>query len=303
VTVAVVSYIPSLSGYYAESLDVLKACLESIWENTPLPHDLLVFDNASCEEVRQFLLDAQRQGRIQTLVLSDKNVGKGGAWNLIFQGAPGEIVAYTDSDVYHAPGWLEASLALLERFPQAGMITSRPLRTPERFFTATLEWARGTPGVHLEQGNFMSWEAYKEHTDSLGAAEETSRQRYDESRDWKIERDGLCAYAGAAHFQFVAPKAALLRVTPFQMDRPMGQVRSLDVKLNEAGYLRLSTCQTYVRHLGNRLPEGSPTTSRAAATKPRQKPRLSRRIANLPLIRRALRRVYDGIFRLLFEGR
>jgi hypothetical protein len=47
VTIALVTYIPFLEGYYAESLDILKRCLESIWQNTDQPYDLLVFDNAS----------------------------------------------------------------------------------------------------------------------------------------------------------------------------------------------------------------------------------------------------------------
>ena len=41
VTVALVTYIPFLSGYYGESLEVLKVCLESLWKNTGLPYDLL----------------------------------------------------------------------------------------------------------------------------------------------------------------------------------------------------------------------------------------------------------------------
>ena len=106
ITLAVVTYIPFLHGYYEQSLDVLKASLGSVWQNTPKPYDLLVFDNASCTEVRNFLQEAQQKGHIQYLVLSDRNIGKGGAWNLIFQGAPGEILAYSDSDVYFYPGWL-----------------------------------------------------------------------------------------------------------------------------------------------------------------------------------------------------
>jgi hypothetical protein len=58
---------------------VLKVCLGSIWENTDVPYDLLVFDNASCPEVCAFLSDTYRKGKIQYLVLSDKNIGKGGA--------------------------------------------------------------------------------------------------------------------------------------------------------------------------------------------------------------------------------
>lgn len=49
VTVAVVSYIPTLGGYYAQSLDVLQACLNSIWENTRRPYDLMVFGNWRCQ--------------------------------------------------------------------------------------------------------------------------------------------------------------------------------------------------------------------------------------------------------------
>ena len=37
VTVAVLNYIPILSGFYAETLDVLKVCLNSLYENTATP--------------------------------------------------------------------------------------------------------------------------------------------------------------------------------------------------------------------------------------------------------------------------
>ena len=49
----------------------------------------------------------QSQGRIQYLMLSQHNLGKGGAWNMIFQAAPGEWLAYTDCDaLFFDPGWL-----------------------------------------------------------------------------------------------------------------------------------------------------------------------------------------------------
>jgi cellulose synthase/poly-beta-1,6-N-acetylglucosamine synthase-like glycosyltransferase len=147
VTVAVISYIPTLGGYYAQSLDVLKACLGSIWENTHIPYDLLVFDNASCAEVRSFLMDMHVQGKIQYLVLSEKNIGKAGAWNFIFGAAPGEYVAYADSDVYHYSGWLSSQIDLLENFPQAGMVTGMPMWTPLEYYTATVEWAERNPEI------------------------------------------------------------------------------------------------------------------------------------------------------------
>lgn len=306
VTVAIVSYIPFLSGYYAESLQVLQACLESLWENTPPPYDLLVFDNASCAEVRDYLSQAHQQGRIHYLVLSDRNVGKGGAWNFIFQGAPGEVIAYADSDVYFYPGWLEASLKVLDTFPKTGMVSSRPLRTPEKFFTSTLEWARQasnspltpdeTQRATLEQGQFMTWEMFKEHNDSLGVTEELAREWFNNSHDWRIEYKDQVVYAGAAHFQFLAPKSALQMVTPFKMDRPMGQVRSIDQKLNELGYLRLNTTQSFIKHLGNSL--SSPLESSNKTEQKRGS--LASRLLNFSPVRRTLLRIYDQIFRLYY---
>ena len=110
-------------------LDVLKTCLGGIWENTDLPYDLLVFDNGSCGEVRQYLLDRHEEGQIQYLILSEKNLGKGGAWNQILGGAPGELIAYTDNDCLFRKGWLSRSVQLLETYPNVGMVTARPFRT------------------------------------------------------------------------------------------------------------------------------------------------------------------------------
>jgi glycosyltransferase involved in cell wall biosynthesis len=290
VTVALVTYIPFLSGYYAQGLDVVKTCLGSLWESTQTPYDLLVFDNASCVEARAYLLEAQHQGRIQYLVFSDRNVGKGGAWNFIFQAAPGETIAYADSDVLFRPGWLERSLEILCAFPQAGMVTARPMRTPEAFYTSTLEWAAQQPDVTVERGSFLPWETYLEHVLSLGTSEEQARQWYASRQDIRLTRDGVSAHVSAAHFQFTAPKSALARFIPFEMDRPMGQVRSLDEQMNVAGYLRLTTCEPLVKHLGNRL-EASEHEEQQA--QPRR-----RRLFDLPPVKKALLRLYDEIFRL-----
>ena len=46
ITAAVLNYVPFLSGYYAEALDVLKVSLESMRRDAGLPFDLLVFDSA-----------------------------------------------------------------------------------------------------------------------------------------------------------------------------------------------------------------------------------------------------------------
>jgi glycosyltransferase involved in cell wall biosynthesis len=294
VTVAVLNYIPMLSGFYAETLDVLKVCLNSLYENTTIPHDLMVFDNGSCREVQQYLLEEHLAGRIQFLVLSEENLGKGGAWDMIFTAAPGEVIAYTDSDALFSRGWLEASLEILSTFPNVGMVTSRPFRTREELITRTLEWARNEPEATLTEGQLIPWPIFLEFNLSLGAEELDIRQKYEATRDYRITYHGMTAQVGASHWQFVAKKEVLLKFVPFQMDRPMGQVLRLDEAMNTAGYLRLMTAEPYAMNMSNTLP----TELRDRANPLPPAPcKLGRRLLDLLPVRAGLMALYNNIFR------
>lgn len=257
VTVVVISYTPFLSGYYAESLEVLKLCLGSLHANTKGAHDVLVFDNGSCPEVREYLLAEQHEKRIQFLMLSERNIGKPAAWNAALAAAPGEFVAYADSDVYFYPGWLEASLKTLKDIPQAGMVTAMPMLIPEKYSTSTVKWANKTRGVKVQRGSLLAWDDFWRHARSLGDSEERARKFYDENEAVRIAHKGQRYFVGAAHFQFTARKEALREILPIPAGRPMGQVRLLDEAMNKAGYLRLCTEQWYVQHLGNVLPRSA----------------------------------------------
>jgi len=252
-TIAVVSYIPFLGGYYSQSLDLLKVCLDSIWMNTDLPFDLIVFDNASCEEVRAYLLDAQAAQRIRFLILSDENVGKAGAWNFIFGAAPGEYLVYADSDIYFYPGWLPALTKVMETFPEVGMVTGMPLLNPEEFSTSTVNWAERNPGALLERGRLLPWKDYWRHAGTLGSDEAVARDFFNQNDALVLNYQGEKYYIGAGHFQFMARSQVLREILPLPSERPMGQVRALDVAINTKGYLRLCTNEWWVEHLGNTL--------------------------------------------------
>jgi glycosyltransferase involved in cell wall biosynthesis len=296
VTVAVVTCIPFLSGFYEQSLDVLRACLSSIYMNTTTPHDLMVFDNASCPEVRNYLNTAFEQGMIRFLILSEKNIGKMGAWNFIFGAAPGKYIAYADSDIYFRPGWLSRSLELFDTFPKVGMVTSRPMRTPDDLSSNTIEWATHQSSVTLNEGKFLDWETYWEHARSLGHLEEKAREEFNQGRDLLLTFGGKCAYIGADHFQFIGKRELLQRLGPIPSEKPLRGDRALDNAINDLKFLRLTTCEAYVQHIGNRLEELSPIT-----ISPRKSSGLLKWLFGLPGIRHGLLWLHNRIFRLYFS--
>ncbi len=297
ITAAVLNYIPFLSGFYAEALDVLKVSLDSMRNEPGLPFDLMVFDNGSCPEVRDYLVSEKEAGRVQYLILSEKNMGKGGAWNVILAGAPGEIVAYADSDILYSPGWLSRSVELLETFPRVGMVTARPFRTNPEFHTSTREWA--AQNAALEEGQFIPWETFWEFNRSLGQEEAENRNIYSETKDWRITYQGVKAMIGASHWQFVAYKSTLAQFLPFDMDKPMSQVKQLDQRMNAAGYLRLMVSDPLVMNLSN-------TTDYVkgvyAAKQPApQRAGLVKRLVQFAPVKKALLAVYDQIFKWYYS--
>jgi len=292
ITVAVLNYIPFVSGFFAEMPEVLKACLTSLRNDPGLPFDLMVFDNGSCDEVKKYLLDEQAAGRIQYLVFSEKNLGKGGAWNVIFGAAPGEIVAYADNDVYFYPGWLKRSVEILETFPNVGMVTARPFRTRSELFSATIEWAGSLTDVRHETGQFVSWEAFREFAMSIEKSEEEARILYDSSSDERVIYHGVMAHIGASHWQFTTHKSTIQQFLPFDMDRPMGQVRQLDERVNAAGYLRLMVSDPLAMNMSNTT---HLAVAQGLAEKP-VRPSFWKQVREFPPLKAFFLKIYDRIF-------
>ena len=135
---------------------------------------------------------------------------------------------------------------------------------------------------------------------SLGQPEVEVRERYETTEDVRLTYQGLTAQAGASHWQFLAYKKVVQEFLPFDMDRPMGQVRQLDQRINEAGYLRLMPVEFLAQNMSNRLDWIH--TPAEVKSQPAPKGGLWKKILNRPLMKRFLLGAYDRIFRLYYDS-
>lgn len=251
ITVTTIVHIPFLGEYWQQSLEVLKLCLQSMGENTRMPFDLMVFDNGSCKETQDYLLEMKGNGKIQYLILSEHNLGKAGAWNFLFQAAPGEIVSYADSDVYFLPGWLEESIKVLEAFPEAGMVTAQPIMGGiPKSGVPICETVKNDPTLSFRRGNLIPEKYIKAHVIGLGISMEEFLRQKENREDLLITRGGVSAYIVQSHFQFTARKEVIQIPLPLEASTPFGD----KVIVDNVNFWWLATAEYLVHHMGNEIP-------------------------------------------------
>jgi hypothetical protein len=309
-TVAVLVYAPHQAGYFQNRLDVTRMTIESILVNTHEPFDLLVFDNGSCHEMVDYLQTLFDDGKIDYLIHSKRNIGKLNALKMIFHTAPGEIVAYTDDDVFHLPGWLGEHLKIIDTFPCVGAVTGFYIRQRVAMSSeSTLAFAQD-PQVTARRGLFMPRKWEEEYVINSGRSWETYASEVAGIEDIIISYHGLEAWVSAHHFQMVCPKDLIQEIIAEMLpegwgNQVMGRMVEMDDRMDEKGYLRLCTHQQTVRLMGNAISEEvaalastSGLSVKAVAAKQASKG-LMNRMAKVNWIRYLMQGLVNRIYRWL----
>ncbi len=133
-------------------------------------------------------------------------------------------------------------------------------------------------------------------------------------RTRRVEDEALIEAVGAAnHFQFVSPKSIILEALPEEWSgKLMGSMIELDESIDQLGYLRLSTPERYIRHMGNTLSEeilgdaaslGLEVPSRSGITDQTSKTKRGNKhwLLRVPGSRKILHAVYRRLFDVLFK--
>jgi glycosyl transferase family 2 len=302
VTLAMITYLPEQAGYFQNRFDVTRLSLESLIAHTLEPHDLFVFDNGSCDKLVDYLRGLRDAGRIHYLILSSRNIGKIGALQVIFNAAPGEIIAYTDDDVFFLPGWLDEHLKIIDTFPNVGSVTGfymRPLMTYG--IQSTLKFCE-QPDVKTERGQLIPRDMEQRYIDNMGRTWESYQEESKGLEDLVLTYNGVQAFASAGHHQFVAPRKVVLEALPKGWSgQLMGKMRDLDNEVDRLGYLRLCTRSFPTRLLGNAISEENAAMAKqygieAKAVNVHQTDGALARLYRLGPVQSFARRIYNWMF-------
>jgi len=301
VTLAMLTYLPNQAGYFAERMNVTRLSLESLIANTPMPRDVLVFDNGSCRELVDYLRQLRDQGRINYLILSSENISKLGALQVIFRAAPGELVAYSDDDVFFLPGWLNAHLKILNTYPRVGLVTGFYIRSHLRYATQSIEAFSQQAGVQVKRGMLIPRAMEQHYIDNMGRSWEAYQQEVSNLEDIQFTYQGVESMASAGHHQFVTTRQLMLEALPAWDNNLMGKMVELETTVDRLGYLRLSTPAPVTRLLGNVISEENATEAKhlglhtQAGTPAKQQRGLINRITKIPLVKRLFLGLYNRL--------
>lgn len=262
ITITTIVYIPSLEGYWQDSLNVLKIFFDTLIKNTDEEFDLMVFDNGSCQKVISFLIDLKNDGIIQFLILSSKNLKKLGALDYLLRSATGDLISYSDSDVLFLPGWLTESKKILDNFPEAAKVTAIPIAggdTTKISEESYLE-AEKDRTIKIKTGKIIPDKLIEAHSLSIGKTMEQFNNDHLDRIDTLLIRGKYQAFLSTADFQFTLRKNALKNILPLKIEHESDYYDPiyspiLEKKLNQFGWWQLSLNQYLIHHMGNSVPD------------------------------------------------
>lgn len=306
ISMVMLTYIPNDIGYFEKRFEVMRTSLESYIQNTSVPHDLLVFDNNSNEKVVNYLKEMRDKGKIDYLILSSRNIGKMGALQIAFRAVPGEIIAYSDDDVFFLPGWLERHLEVLETYPKVGVVTGLYIRPHMKEGIGSVLRFAEEENVEVRRGDLVSKDLQIHYIENTGRTWEQYEKETAGLEDMVLTYKGVTTLASAGHYQFVTRKEVILQALPgVWQSQLMGKMRELDLQMDLMGYLRLCTHPATIRLLGNVIdPEMAEQINQygfsiTPSEVENQKMTLKIRLMRLPIVKRAAYFLYNRLFKVI----
>ena len=252
--VVVVVYIPNEVGFYKDSFDVFKLCIDSLVSTLNSKALLTIVNNGSHKKVADFLNGYLEEKKIDTLITHNTNIGKIDALIGAARGAREKYITLADSDILFVKGWQEKVEEVFTVFPNVGSVSPIPVR---------IGLLAGTSSVlkYILLGKIKcmfipipeNYLGYNRYLDSINWGFEDK-----DDKKWSVvEKNGLKAVIGSGHQVLTIDRDILFTTTPsnpsLTLVGNLSEQDYVDVPIDKAGKLRLSTYHNYAFHMGNKL--------------------------------------------------
>jgi Glycosyl transferase family 2 len=248
-------YIPNGEGYYKETFDVFKVCIDSLLLTINDDTRISIISNASSSEVNAFINELFAQGRIDRAVFNEENVGKMNAIIAETRASFEEFITYADADVFFDKGWLHQTHQIFNDIPKAGFVSMNP-------YPDNLTMAHSTVLANLTKciwskkktSEVCSYDDLEHFHKSVGRDKASTDAMYNKG---KVVCVGNNFIIGAGHFCCTIKKTPTLKYVPEYKSNMIisggSENKYLDTPFNKTGLWRLSSPKAFVWHMGNVL--------------------------------------------------
>jgi hypothetical protein len=243
-------YIPNSEGYFKDSFQILKHCLESLLKTINSKTFITLVNNGSCTDIVDYLNELHQNKKVHEIIHSS-NIGK---LNAILKGISGHdfsLITISDGDVLFLNGWQEETYKVFENFPKTGAVCPTPSSRSLKNHTSNI-WFDLFFSKSLYFSKVKNPEALKAFAESVGKPDfynKTHLEKY-----LTVSNRNVKAVVGAGHFVTTYRKEVFesnnLKYSNFMLGGN-SESKLLDVPVIEKGMWRLSTEDNFAYHLGN----------------------------------------------------
>jgi hypothetical protein len=244
--------------YFAQCLETLKLCLRSLYAT--IDRNLVsvtVINNDSVPEVDEVLRPYVESKQIDRYIRNQTNRGKPDAVAGEIMATYEPFVTLTDCDVLFYQGWLRAIEDVFSTFRGVGAVS--PFPVPHlAFYENATTWLSALGSLRARSGKFVSDDALHTFSRSIGFDNGFFKPEALHTQ-FQYRRRDRAALIGTGHFVVTFRRAVFDHMTyqPKLAGASNGE-RDIDAASDHAGYLRLSTPEYHVYHLGNVYEEWMP---------------------------------------------
>lgn len=252
--IIIVVYVPNEEGFYKDSFDVFKTCLNSLVSTINSNAALTIVNNGSHKKVADFLNLYLEEKKIDTLISHNTNIGKIDALIGAARGAREKYITLTDSDILFVKGWQEKIEEVFSIFPNVGSVSPIPVRTGLYAGTSSVLKQILYRKIKFKlipiPENFINYNKFLESINW-----DLEKQ---EDNNWPVvEKNGLRAIIGSAHQVLTIDRDILFKTTPsnpsLTLVGNLSEHNYVDVPIDKSGKLRLATYHNFAYHMGNKL--------------------------------------------------